>query len=407
MIKEYFRYALNSLRRRKLRSWLTLIGIFIGIAAVVSLIGLGQGLQYAVSQQFGSLGTDKITIQASGGFGPPGTGVIRPLTEKNRQDIERIDGVKRTAGRLVDSVRVDFNNRAEFLYTTSWPQGEQKELVKESLDIKLTSGRLQKDSDTGTVVVGADLGKDSNGFQKRLEVGSKIEINGKKFTVIGVMKKKGSFIFDKIIFIVDKDYRDLLGRNDEDLDLIVAQVESGADINKVKEEIERYLRRERDVKKGEEDFSVSTPQATLSRVESTLFAVNLFVYIIAGISILVGGIGIMNTMYTAVLERTREIGIMKSIGAKNSTIFNLFFVESGLIGAVGGIVGAGIGFTLSYGMAAIGRAQLESELISAQISPWLLLGAIFGSFAIGSLFGILPAIRATKLSPVEALRYGK
>jgi putative ABC transport system permease protein len=407
MIKDYFRYALNSLRRRKLRSWLTMIGIFIGIAAVVSLIGLGQGLQYAISQQFGSLGTDKITVTASGGFGPPGTGVTTPLTEKNREDISRLDGVMRAAGRLVDTVRVDFNDRADFVYVTSWPPGDQQELVKEAIDLELTSGRLQKDSDIGTAVIGADLAKDSNAFERPLEVGSKIEINGQRFTVIGVMKKKGSFIFDKIIFIVDKEYRSLVERDDESLDIIVAQINEGADINRVKEDIERYLRRERDVKKGEEDFSVQTPQATLEQVQSTLFAVNLFVYIIAGISILVGGIGIMNTMYTAVLERTREIGIMKAIGAKNSTIFSLFFVESGLIGAVGGIIGAAIGVTLSYGMAAIGRAQLGSELIAAQISPWLVFWAVLGSFIIGSLFGILPAMRATKLHPVEALRHGK
>jgi putative ABC transport system permease protein len=271
----------------------------------------------------------------------------------------------------------------------------------------MSSGRLIEQGDLGKVIIGADLAKSSNAFEKEIEPGSKILISGKRFTVVGVMKKKGSFILDSIIIMTEADQRVIGERNNEDYDIIVAQVAQGADIDSVKQDIERYLRRNRDVKVGEEDFEVQTPQAILSQVSGTLFAVNLFVLIIAGISIVVGGIGIMNTMYTAVLERTREIGIMKAIGAKNSAVFYIFLVESGLIGMVGGIGGALIGISLSFGMAAIGKALLASDLITAQISPWLVLGAISGSFLLGSIFGILPAINATKLRPVEALRAGK
>ena len=127
-------------------------------------------------------------------------------------------------------------------------------------------------------------------------------------------------------------------------------------------------------------------------------------YIIAGISLVVGGIGIMNTMYTSVVERTKEIGIMKSIGAKNSTIFTLFFIESGLLGAVGGIVGALIGAGIALLVAFIGSLALGSDLISAHISPYLIIGAVLFAFIVGSFFGSLPAIQASKLNPVDALR---
>ena len=122
---------------------------------------------------------------------------------------------------------------------------------------------------------------------------------------------------------------------------------------------------------------------------------------------MVGGIGIMNTMYTAVVERTKEIGIMKSIGAKNSTIFLLFFIESGFLGAVGGIIGVIIGFTGATGFAFIGRLILQTELIAVSISLPLVIGALLFSFMLGSFFGTLPAVRASRLNPVDALRYAK
>ncbi len=175
----------------------------------------------------------------------------------------------------------------------------------------------------------------------------------------------------------------------------------------MQENIEKLMRKERDVDKGEEDFTVQTPQAVLAQVNSTLFAVQLFVYVIAAISILVGGIGIMNTMFTSVLERTKEIGIMKSIGARNSTIFSLFFIESGLIGSIGGILGAIIGISTAMGLAFVGRLALGSELIRADISIWLIVGSIFGAFLLGSIFGVIPAINASKLHPVDALRHTK
>tara|TARA_Y100000294_G_scaffold177578_1_gene203488 strand:+ start:1829 stop:2980 length:1152 start_codon:yes stop_codon:yes gene_type:complete len=382
-----------------------MIGIVIGITAVVSLIGLGQGLKVAISSQFGDMGTDKLAIMASGGFGPPGTGVIDPLTKDNLKKIGSVKGVKIAAGRLVRSGKLEYNDHATFGMAVTMAERDARKLIESALNLEAEKGRLLKDGDNKKAVIGNNLGEENAGFGKQIVVGSQVLIEDKEFEVVGILEKKGSFLIDNVVLVEDDDLREILDIPDEEYDAIAVQVHRNADIKSVQEDIEKLMRKERDVKKSEEDFTVQTPQALLEQVNSTLFAVQLFVYVIAGISILVGGIGIMNTMFTSVLERTKEIGIMKSIGAKNISIFSLFFIESGLIGSIGGIIGAALGIAIAMGLAFVGSLALGSDLIRADISIWLLLGSILGSFALGSIFGIIPAIKASKLSPVDALRY--
>ncbi|MDD5086744.1 MAG: ABC transporter permease [Candidatus Nanoarchaeia archaeon] len=410
MLIDYAKFAFNGIRNRKLRSWLTMIGIIIGITAVVSLISIGQGLKVAISSQFGDIGTDKLTVTASGGLGPPGTGVAKPLTKDNLEKIENVKGVKVAAGRLIGSAKVEYKDEGIFGNVASMPGGDGREIMESSFDLEAKKGRLLRDGDKRKVVLGDSIAGESmafSGFEKKIDTGSKIMIEGEEFEVVGLLEKTGSFTVDALIFMEEDDLREVLDISNEEYNIIMIQVHPNADIKIVDEDIEKLLRKERDVKKGEEDFTVQTPQATIDQINSALFAVQLFVYIIAAISILVGGIGIMNTMFTSVLERTKDIGIMKSIGAKNSTIFTLFFIESGLIGSVGGIMGAVFGIAMATGLASVGRLLLGSELIRAEISIWLILGSIFGSFLLGTIFGVIPAIRASKLNPVDALRDAK
>ncbi|OIO61741.1 hypothetical protein COY26_03455 [Candidatus Woesearchaeota archaeon CG_4_10_14_0_2_um_filter_33_10] len=407
MLKDYSRFAINGIKNRKLRSWLTMIGIIIGITAVVSLIGIGQGLKVAISSQFGDIGTDKLTITASGGMGTPGTGVVTPLTKDNVKKIEQVNGVKITVGRLIRSGKLEYNDHALFGMAVSMANGDGRKLIESNLNLKAEKGRLLRDGDRKKIVLGNNLGQENSGFEKQITTGSKVLVQDEEFEVVGILKKTGSYTVDALVFIEEDDLRELLDIPEDEYDIIVAQVYPNANIKLVQENIEKVMRKERNVKVGEEDFTVQTPQAVLAQVNSTLFAVQLFVYIIAAISIVVGGIGIMNTMFTSVLERTKEIGIMKSIGAKNSTIFSLFFIESGLIGSIGGIIGAAVGVSMAMGLAFIGRMALGSELIHAEISIWLVFGSTFGSFLLGSIFGVIPAIRASKLNPVDALRNAK
>ncbi|MEK6891963.1 MAG: ABC transporter permease [Nanoarchaeota archaeon] len=384
-----------------------MIGIVIGITAVVSLIGMGQGLKMAILSQFGSLGTDKLAVQASGGFGPPGTAVVNPLTKDNLEKISKVNGVNLAAGRLIRGGKLEHDSKAAFGYAASMADGEARKLMESAMNLKAEKGRLLKDGDTKKVMLGSNLGKDNAGLGKQIVVGSKVLIQGSEFEVIGIMKKQGSLIFDNIVLMNEDDLRKTLGISNDKYDIIVIQIQNNADILSVQENIEKLMRKERGVKKGEEDFTVQTPQAILSQVNSTLFAVQLFVYIIAGISIVVGGIGIMNTMFTSVLERTKEIGIMKSVGARNSSIFSLFFIESGLIGSIGGIIGAVLGTLMSWGLAYAGRLALGVDLIQSEVSIWLVIGSVTGSFFMGSIFGLIPAIHASELNPVDALRHTK
>jgi putative ABC transport system permease protein len=248
---------------------------------------------------------------------------------------------------------------------------------------------------------------EDNGFGKPMLPGSKVEVLDKEFRVIGIMEKKGNFQLDGIVFMNEDDLRALVGRVEDEYDIIGVQFDENSDVAKIEASIEKKLRKIRDVDEGEEDFSVQTPQSVIENVNSVLLGVQIFVYIISGISLLVGGIGIMNTMYTSVLERTKEVGIMKSIGAKNSAVFSLFFIESGFLGLVGGSIGALIGYGAATGLAFVGKLALGSELISAHVSPQLIFGALLFSFIIGSFFGTLPAIQASKLNPVDALRHAK
>jgi putative ABC transport system permease protein len=326
---------------------------------------------------------------------------VNPLEEELIGKIENINGVDTAFGRLIESGIMEFNDKQYVGFVASVPEGKNRKTFEKMVNIQAAQGRLLRDTDNGKVVLGSRFSSEDY-FDKGVLVGDTITINQKEYQVIGIMQKKGSFIFDSSVLMNEKNVRDIYG-DDDFMDLIAVKVKDEKQVDAVKENVEKLLRKERDVKAGEEDFQVETPQNAIESLNQTLFAVQLFVYAIALISIVVGGIGIMNTMYTAVLERTKEIGIMKSIGARNSTIFRLFFIESGFLGLVGGIIGTILGLILAYGLAFLGRLA-GFDLIQAFISPYLIIGALLFSFILGTLFGVLPAISASKMQPVEALR---
>ncbi len=409
MLKQYFNLAFVNISHRKLRSWLTMIGIFIGIAAVIALMGLGSGLRVAILSQFNFLGSDILSVQASGiTAGPPGSGVVDPLSDELVDKIEKIDGVEGAYNRWIESTTIKFNSIQTIGYVASIPMGDKKRIFEVMFNVEMMQGRMLKDSDKYRVVVGGnfaeeDVAGQGNVFKKPVSVGDNILLNDKKFEVVGIFEKKGNFILDGAVYMNEDILLDVFG-DDGTTDIIAVKVRDEKEIDKVKEDVEKLLRKERNVDEGEENFQVSSPQNILNTLNDTLSAINIFVAVIAGISLLVGGIGIMNTMYTSVLERTKEVGIMKAIGAKNSTIFALFFIESGFLGMTGGIIGVLIGLVLAYGGAFLGRLILGVNLIQANVSIFLIIGALIFSFILGTVFGILPAMRAASLQPVESLR---
>lgn len=404
MLGDYFFLALNNLRQRGLRSWLTMLGIFIGIAAVVSLISLGNGLEQAVIGQFGSLDTDKLTIQNQGtGFGPPGSTAPRQLTEDDMELIESVQGVDLAIPRLIRVVSVEYNDVVRFKGVINVPKEEREvEIMYDSVNAEIDQGRLITEEDRGKVIIGGSFATEEE-FRKKIGVGTNLDINGESFEVIGILEKTGSFFIDSEIFMPEQDLRELLGLENE-IDLIVAQVEDPDRIEQVAEEIERKLRKDRNQDIGEEDFSVQTPLQSLEAVSTILNIINLIVSGIAAVSLLIGGIGIANTMFTSVLERRKEIGIMKAIGAKNKDILYIFMLESALLGLVGGIVGAALGLALAFAVSSSASAFLGGINLQVTFSLPLILASISFSLLIGIFSGIVPAYQASKMNPVEALR---
>jgi len=403
-MNDHFILALKNLRRRGIRSWLTLIGIFIGIAAVVSLITLGNGLRVAALSQFGIESTEIISIQAGGlnSYGPPGSLAINKLTKDDVDAIEDLSVIEIAVGRQIKSGKLEYNDKVIFGYATSIPEGEKGDFVYEQADLEVEEGSLLEGADYGKVVLGYNFLVDKVGLGKEVGIGDTVKIQDKNFKVIGITKKKGSFILDNVVYMTEKDIEDLFGTNGY-VDLIAAKVKDKDLMNQAKEDIEDLLRERRDVKKGEEDFEVSTPEATLATVNSILLGIQIFVVLIALISIAVGSIGIINTMTTSVLERRKDIGIMKAIGAKNSDIFYQFFFEAGLMGLMGGIIGV----VLGIGLGVLGTNAINNftgSTVAPQINFMLIGFSLLGSFLIGSIAGVIPALRAANQNPVEALR---
>ena len=403
-MKDYFVLAFKNLKHRGIRSWLTLLGIFIGIMAVVSLISLSSGLKMAVSSQFGISSTEIITVQAGGlsGYGPPGSGVVDPLTVDDAKAIEKLSTVDLAIGRLISTHTFEFNGVSEIASSLSIPDGSQRKTAYDVVDLDITRGRLLNDGDSDGVILGWNFYDDEETYGKVIDIGNKVVIDGEKFDVVGIFEKGGSIIFDNAIYVNEEVVRDLTG-NDDEFDMIAVKVKDSDLMEKSKEEIEKLMRKRRDVKAGEEDFEVSTPDAALENVNNILNGIQAFIVIVASISILVGVLGVTNTMTTSVLERKKEIGIMKAIGAKNSQVFLQFFIESGMMGLAGGIAGVVVGRLIGF----VGISALNNFL-GAEVGfsfNFPLIGfALLGSFAIGALAGITPAMNAARQNPVEALR---
>jgi len=403
MIKDYFRLAFQSVRKRKMRSWLTMIGIFIGIAAVVALISLSQGLQNAIAEQFVSLGSDKVIVQAiSSGFGPPGTGAEVPLTKKDLELIEKIKGVDNVIGRLVRSAKMEYKDEVKYSYVVSMPkENEDIALTIEVNNYQVGQGRLLKKGDKFVALVGSGFAEDF--FEESLLLRDQIKIEGVDFKVIGILKKSGNPQQDETIVIPEEALRSILGIG-EIFDLIPAKISGGENMNLVVGRIEKALRKHREVEEGKEDFTVDTPENILATLTTILLIVQGVLVGIAAISLVVGGIGIMNTMYTAVLERTKEIGIMKATGARDRQILFLFLVESGMLGMFGGLIGVSLGFGISKLVEYVAFQIYGSFLIKASFNPWVLFGALMVAFIVGGASGVFPARQAALLKPVDALR---
>ena len=402
-MKDHFFLAFSNLKRRGLRSWLTMIGIFIGIAAVVGLISLGQGLQGAINQQFEQLGKNTIVIESKT-VGPPGTATGNLiLTTKDLDAIKSVRGVSDAVGILVRYTSQTFKQELK-VEPVIGIDPKDIPFLSELQNFKIISGRDLKNGDTLKAIVGYSYSVDGKVWKKGIVVGDSVNIGGSDFKVVGILDKTGNPIDDAAIYVPKDTLRQVLNIPDQE-DEIEAKSQEGFDVTSVADSIERKLLQLKDEKKDQETFTVQTSEQLLTSFTNIFNIVQGVLVGIAAISLLVGGIGIMNTMYTSVLERTKEIGTMKAVGAKNSDILQIFLFESGLLGLVGGAIGIVLGIGLGKGVQYIATIALGTNLLQASITFPLVFGALAFSFFIGSLSGVLPALQAAKLKPADALRY--
>jgi len=393
MIYEYFNIALKSLSHRKLRAYLTIIGIIIGIASIIALISISQGLENAITEQFEKIGSNRIYI-APKGFTT--SGIIPGLTTDDQDVLEKIAEVEWINPYLMLSDEIEFSRTKRYVQQIVGLETKDLDTKFGDMDIKLEAGRFPNDGEKYVAVTGYKFAHDI--FDRDIPIKSKIELKEKKFTIVGIMEEIGNSDDDNSVWIPMDNARELYNKPDE-LNFIELKIKEGIDINQAADKIYTRLKRDRD----NENFEVMTPEQLLSQISDLLAVIQIVLGGIAGISLVVGGVGIMNTMYTSVLERTKEIGIMKSIGATNKNILLIFVIEAGFIGMVGGLMGVLLGNIISFSVGAIAD-QAGFGLLTIKFDYKLSLFGLLFAFFVGTLAGFLPARRASKLLPAEALR---
>lgn len=402
MIQDYFKLALKNLQKRKLRSWLTILGIFIAVATIVILISLSLGLQGAIKEQFNILGGDKFFILPKGQLGAPGTGGAVQLTTDDVNAVKKASGVKDVAYAVIGNAQIEFNNIKRYYFVAAIPEKDLP-LFESATSLKVDEGKDLKDAKLDEVALGS-LYKTGNLFGKPIRAGDKILVNGKEVKVVAIMQSVGNAQDDQNVYMFIDTYAEIYGSTNR-ADEIIVQVNTGANVTDVADRVKQKLMKFRNEKESTIDFTVLTPEELLTSFSTILNIITVFLSGIAAISLLVGGIGIANTMYTSVLERTQEIGTMKAVGAKNRDILLIFLIESGMLGLVGGLIGIILGYIVGKSIGYYASVALGTNLLQASFPWYLILGALLFGFGIGSLAGLLPARQASKLSPTEALRY--
>ena len=403
MISDLAKISLKNLKKRKLRAFLTLLGILIAVSTIFMLISLSLGLQDAVKEQFRLLGADKFFIQPAGQLGAPGTGGAVELTQEDLDVVRKIPGVKDATYFTAANAKIEFENEIRYVMAIGIDL-DSADLFVETGSYKADEGRLIKKGDKNSIMIGAQY-KYNNFFKKPVKAGDKFIINDLyAFEVKGILTSLGNPQDDRMIMMPIEELRSTFNIPDR-IDQIVVQVDDETQIKEIAEKTKKKLLNSRDLTEKTIDFIVLTPEELLASFSSVLSIITGFLLGIAAISLLVGGIGIANTMYTSVLERTKEIGVMKSIGARNSDILLIFLLESGFLGLIGGIAGVTLGILVAKSIEFIAVNQLGTNLLHAAMPFSLIGGCLLFALVIGAVSGALPAYRASRIIPVDALRY--
>lgn len=398
--------ALESLAANKLRSGLTILGIVIGVAAVIAMLGIGRGMEAEISGSIQGIGTNLIFVFRGG---EEDVRNPQPLTLGDAEAISdpfAAPSVAEVAPMLQGNGEVTYSGESSLTSITGVTP--EYEIVR---NWGVTEGTFIDEGDllgrTSVALIGVDVADKLFGRTAGL-VGETIRIEGQPFRIIGVLESKGGGSFgsedDVVLVPMTTAQARLLRRSTSDrVDTIMVSAVSSEAVPQAAEEIAQILRARHRTEIGKDDFTVLTQQDFLSTAETITGVITIFLGGVAAISLLVGGVGIMNIMLVSVIERTREIGLRKAMGARKRDILIQFLVESSLLSMFGGIIGIILGWAIATGLGAIAEAS-GTPLTPAIGLDSVLLATIFSTI-IGLFFGLYPANRAAKLEPVEALRY--
>lgn len=402
MYKESFLMAWASLIANKMRSILTMLGIIIGVAAVIALVSIGNGVKQDIQNSISSLGSNLLMVMPGAPRTPgvrPSQGSMKSLKVSDYQAISKLDGVKAASPYTANSYVSIYQSKnwtttvsgvsSNFQDVNNWTMSEGRFISSKNVENR-----------ERVAVVGQTVVK--NLFAGDDPVGKEIRVKNIPFRVIGVLNSKGNGTMgkdqDDVIFIP---YTTAMERV-EGVDYlrmvyVVASDDNG--IDRLQSDIENLLRVRHGIKDTNlDDFNIQNMKSIMETMEQTTGTLTLFLGAVAAISLVVGGIGIMNIMLVSVTERTREIGIRKALGATYFVIVTQFLIEAVVISLMGGLIGIALGIGASK---LIGLASGMSTVISV---PTIILSFAF-SMAIGLVFGIYPARKAAKLNPIDALHY--
>jgi putative ABC transport system permease protein len=399
MKSETIKYSLEALKKRKSRSLLTIISIFVGIATIFIFISFGMGLYNYINNFISGSSANKVLIEPKG-VGAPGLDSTFALTSVDLTAVQRTSGVYSATGIYSKVAQVQFKNNLKYVFTIGYDP--QNPLFIQVQGVTIDKGRELQKGEKGDAVLGYDYGVDNKIFPKGLNVNDDILINGQRVKVVGFYSAVGDTQDDTQIYVTN-DYFKVLYSNLTGYNTLIATVDT-TNITTIVNNIDKSLLRSRGLQKGQEDFTVASFQDLLDSYSSALNIVIGFIILIALISVFVSAINTSNTMITSVLERIKEIGVLKSIGARNSEILGIFLFESSMLGLIAGIVGVLVGFGLTEIAGKI-LIQVGLGFLQPGYSIWLFLGCILFATVTGAISGVAPAIHASKISPVKALRY--
>jgi putative ABC transport system permease protein len=410
-INKCFKHAFNMVLHSKLRSWLTITGIVIGVAAVIAIVSIGAGMQQSMNAQLNALGGDIVTISpgfergggggfdrgGGGGGGSSGPQAVTKEIVLARSDLQALKGIPDIA--LIDtnirgSVDIYYLGKKGKVSVTGVDQSIWSQITL----TKIKTGRMLDAADQNVIVVGGRLA--TSYFDQPLGINKMVMINGSAFRVVGILDDQGNSVYMPIQMA----YQVIPEKTNGIYDTFVVKIKDENQLDETILKIQDKLMTARHVTAKKMDFSISSRKEMQQTRADTMNSMNTFLLAIAAVSLIVGSIGIANTMFTSVLEKTKEIGIMKAIGARNGDILFIFLFNAAFIGLVGGILGIILGTILSGYMPAL-MGGLPLGRGTAIVTFNSIAMALSVSVTVGILAGIIPAYQASKLRPVDALRY--